>query len=628
MARQMLLGFLYFPQCTRVESFEPYWVLDRWTRERSAADLRIMRAMGSGCMRIHLTPPVPGANAYDRLNDRRITPVTGRKYLEMLDFVVKTAREVGLLVHFDIASSFTEVSEESLDGWIGRYRGLVESYQFANENWSLFESDMREGSSASFERFEELLRHARTIDPHAKYTADIFAPQVEHIRARFPRLYEGLDVLSTHPYYMADHRGWTEPYLKLLVQSHTPGVRPPADFPWLPDRILLQRFWGIADFAKEIWVTELVASGDGIWSSLVPDEVQAEGWRRAVDGLAGCDLVTRIYHAWFTDKMHSMDSGLTHQLGAVRYDGSPKQLTRAFQEKAEQYAPPESLVHRLGIEVQSIEASGRAASIGLVITNRGQARISGRARLELPAGITSGTDALAFDLGPGQALRREAALAIGELKETSNHVFLRVEASGQVHYGWGVVKRPQPLSLSSGDGGLPGVRYLPDLSAAQQFLTRYGDECAVVVGPGAVHWDTELGYRLKIVLETLRGHPVMLKTWFMLSEVWDLPLLIVGRPEVNFIAQVVELGLPAGRRAAALGPGEGFVQLIERPLGEDIGPAELTMQHKLVGFHACPAALYITGGDEAGTRAAAFDLIRRIWRPEGSAPPKAAWLVG
>jgi hypothetical protein len=631
MAREMLLGFLYFPQVERVESFDPWWVLDRWTKERAAADLKIMRAMGSSCMRIHLTPPVPGATAYDRLNDRRVTPITGKRYLEMLDHVVKTARDVGLLVHFDIASSFSEVSEESLDGWIPRYRGLVESYQFANENWSLFETDMQEGSSASFQRFEELLERARRLDPQAKYTADIFAPQVEHIRNRFPRLFDGLDVLSTHPYYYADHRGWTEPYLQQLVASHTVGAKPLPDFPWLPDQILLQKFWGIADFGKPVWVTELVASGDGVWSCLVPDEVQADGWRRAVDGLATCPLVTRIYHAWFTDKMHSMESGITHQLGAVRYDGSPKLLTKAFQETAEAYAPADSLVRLLCIEVPAVTAPEGVAGITLTckISNRGAAPISGRARVELPAGITTATEPFDFALAPGHTLSRDLRLSIGELSETANHVFLRVEASGQTHYGWGVVNRPRPLVLGREKRGLPGIRHLPDTDAVQAFLTRYGDECAIVVGPGALHWDTELGYRLKIVLESMRGHPVPLKTWFMISEVWDRPLVILGRPEINFIAQLVEMGLPAAGRAESLAPGEGFLQVIDRPLGVQIGPPEVTIREKLVGFHACPAGLYVAGGDAEGTKKAAYELIRRLWNPKDGTPgPKAAWLIG
>ena len=141
MASEMLFGFCYMPQIIRVEDFSPYWVHDRWTKERTLADLKIMRAIGSSCIRVHITPPVPGATSYDRLGDRRTVPITGEKYLELYDLIVQTAHDLGMAIHFDIGSSISEVSEASLDGWIPRYRELVSSYQFGNENYDAFETD-------------------------------------------------------------------------------------------------------------------------------------------------------------------------------------------------------------------------------------------------------------------------------------------------------------------------------------------------------------------------------------------------------------------------------------------------------------------------------------------------------
>jgi hypothetical protein len=65
---------------------------------------------------------------------------------------------------------------------------------------------------------------------------------------------------------------------------------------------------------------------------------------------------------------------------------------------------------------------------------------------------------------------------------------------------------------------------------------------------------------------------------------------------------------------------------IERPLGEAIGAWSTEMRGKLVGFPDCPAALYLAGGDDAGTRAATYDLIGRLWHPQGSTGPKVHWL--
>ncbi len=404
----------------------------------------------------------------------------------------------------------------------------------------------------------------------------------------------------------------------------------------------MERFAGIADFGREIWVTEIAAHADGFWSALVPDEARAAGWRKVAAGLAGCDQVTRVYYCWLTDKMHTMEAGIT-QIGAISYDGAPTQLTHAYREMAEAYAPAGSIVARLRVHVDTVRTTPGEASlpIGLRIANCGHEPISGRARLELPEGLSGDTAPFAFSLQPGERLDREAILQVedplqrvedplqrvGALPEPHNHVFLRVEADGQVHYGWGMVSDPRPLALAGDEYALPGVTYGPDLAAVQEFLGRHGDECAIVVGPGSGHWDTELAYRLKIVLEMLRDRPIPLRTAFRLPEVWDRPLIVVGRPGLNFCAQLMEFALPPDRRAESCPPGQGFVQVVHQPLGEPYGTTwDTSPREKLLGFHGSPAALYIAGGDDAGTKAAAYDLIRRLWHPRGSPGPKAHWL--
>ncbi|NLE99474.1 MAG: hypothetical protein GX601_00700 [Anaerolineales bacterium] len=627
MAKDMLFGFCYMPQLIRVEDFSPYWVLDRWTRENTLTDLKIMRAIGSSCIRVHITPPLPGATAYDRLSDRRTVPITGEKYLELTDLIVETARALGLRVHFDIGSSLSEVSEISIDGWIGRYRGLVESYQFANENYASFATDMTEGRPVTFERYAGLLARARRLDPAAKFTADLFAPQIAYARDHFPELYDGLDILNTHPYYCTDHRGWTDEWIEALVAVHTRGGSWPDGIPWKPETVMMQNFAGIADFDKELWITETAATGDGFWSALVPDDVEAACWRTGIQALVGCEQLTRVYWCWFSDKMHSVEAGVT-QAGAVNYDRTPTPLTRAFQELAEAHAPAESIVRRLRVELDSItvDAGAREALLTARITNHDQSRVHGRARLEPPEGLSGTSDPFEFTLAPGQTVMREFPLRVGSLPETTNHVFLRVEADGQVHYGWGMVVQPKSVVLASEGLQVPGVRYLPDPEAVQDFLTRYGDQCTVVVGPGSGHWDVELGFRLKTVFGALLGRTVPIKTWFMIEEVWDRPLIVVGRPALNFIAQIIEFGLPPESRACALAPGEGFVQMVDRPLGDPMGGWNTSPREKLLGFRKCPAALYIAGGDDDGTKKATYDLIRRIWHPEGEAAPRVWWV--
>jgi len=626
MAHEMLFGFCYMPQIIRVEDFFPYWVQDRYTRERTLEDLRIMRAIGAGCLRVHITPPLPGATAYDRLHDRRTVPISGSKYLQMTDLIVRTAHELGMKVHFDIGSALSEVSEESLVGWIPRYRGMVESYQFANENYGAFRTERIEGRTDTYDHYLRLIKRARELDPTVKFTVDMTTADIEYCRQKLPELFDNLEILNTHPYYNIDHRGWTEEWIRGLVAVHTPGASWPADLPDAPTRIWLQNFLGIADFGRELWITETAATGDGCWSALVQDDTEAQAWRNGITALAQCQQLTRIYWCWFTDKMHSVEAGVT-QAGAVRYDGAPTPLTSAFRELAEEYAPAESILRKLRIRVSDarIDDTTHEATVTLTLANRSGEPIDGRAALELPAGLSGDTAPFAFTLQPGETREWPAALQVGALPETHNHVFLRVEALGQVHYGWGMVVRPRAVVLDRGKTEVPDVRYLPGMDAVQDFLTRYADECAIVVGPGTSHWDMELGFRLKIVLEALTGNSIPIKTWFMIQEVWDQPLIIVGRPTFNFIAQLIEFTFPPERKADSLKPGEGFVQWVEQPLGDYIGSWDCSMRERLLGFHKCPAALYIAGGDDEGSKKATFDLIRRIWRPRGAPKMDLAW---
>ncbi|MGQ9683918.1 MAG: hypothetical protein ACUVX9_15405 [Anaerolineae bacterium] len=628
MADEMLFGFCYMPQVLRVEDFGPYWVLDRWTRERTLSDLKIMRAIGASCVRIHITPPVPGATAYDRLQDRRSVPITGEKYLQMCDLMVHTANDLGMKVHFDIGSSFSEVSEASLDGWITRYRGLVESYQFGNENYSVFADEMASGETYSMDRFRRLLAHARKLDPEATFTADLFTDQLLYLRDHYPDVYEGLGVLNTHPYFSDDDRGWTDEWVEAIVAVHGNGIPWPFDrLPPGAEHVFLHEFSGIAELERDVWITEIVAHADGVWSSLVPEEQKAAGWRKLVQGLARCQRVKRVYYCWLTDKMHALEAGST-QIGAIRYDGAPRPLTEAFREMAETYAAADSLIRRLAVQIEPLDviAGASAATMTCRLENRGSKPIAGQARWELPRGVSGDSSPFVFSLGAGESLVRGIPLQIGALPETHNHVFLRLEAQGSVHYGWGILRSPRPLTVEKADTGIPSVRHVPDLASVQAFLSRYGDACAVVVGPGTGHWDTELGYRLKIVIESLRGRDVPIVTAQRLAEVWDRPLVIVGRPPLNYAAFITELGLPEGLRAEDLDPGHGFVQVVERPLGEPLGSWACGLREKLIGFHRCPAGLYIAGGDDEGTKRAAYDLIRRLWHPEAERAVCAWWV--
>ena len=282
--RRLRFGFCYFPQVTRVEDFYPFWVIDDWHEDGVRNDFGIMKALGCDCIRIHITPPVPGAICYDRWNvaDRRVVPITGEKYTRMLDLEVALAVEKGFSIHFDIGSAFDEITEESVVGWVSRYKDVVESYQFANENYFRFAAD-----HSRLERLERFCALGKQIDPQARFTTDLTAEEVRIIQRDFPKLFDLLDPIVTHGWFFSDQRGWSGDALNQLIASHSGKAVPDRselpDFLLTKEEELLYHFEGITAFEKSIWITEMVGGSNGPFGAFAPDEQQASDWQRVTE---------------------------------------------------------------------------------------------------------------------------------------------------------------------------------------------------------------------------------------------------------------------------------------------------------------------------------------------------------
>ena len=78
-----------------------------------------------------------------------------------------------------------------------------------------------------------------------------------------------------------------------------------------------------------------------------------------------------------------------------------------------------------------------------------------------------------------------------------------------------MIARPGRVEIDGSPAILPElssrVSYAQGIDAVQEFLDVYADHCAIVTGP-ALGSDTECGYRLKIVLESIRCTEIPLRS--------------------------------------------------------------------------------------------------------------------
>ena len=626
--RTILLGINYLPHVTCVEDFSPYWITDNWTERRMVADLKIMKAIGCSFIRIHIYPAMPGKST--------VPGVDAEKFLPMLDLAVETCRDIGLAIHFDICQDVDEYGEEGTKFYLNRYKGRIESYQFGNERYEW----PRDPEKLKW--LQKLAELAHTIDPDAKVSADMLVPDWVKIRDEMPDLYRQLDMCLAHYYAVTDYHGWNEIYTADLVDhlSNPTGRKSVTILSYEQDTSLKEfgdydrkahsydhpfyaGSWAWLD--KEVWITEITTHGYWCWGNVTPEERRVTGWPKVVDAVASApNRLTRIGHHCFRDKMSWREYG-AGQCGIVYYDGAPRPVTRTWRELAVKYSPPDSPLRALECEIPRVVVLDGATKVDLEITltNKTDASLSGEASLELPAGASAEESAFGFSLAPNAAQVWRTQVAVEALPCGNNHVFVRVKIPQGLIYGWGIIARPKRVTVDTTPNLVPElsskVRYARGFEAVQEFLDKYADDCAIVIGPGQ-GMDAEIGYRLKTVLQAMRCCEIPVRSSIQAAEVLHKPFICVGTPEFNLVSRTVEMCIAEDQRITMEnpGPGNGVINVIEAPLGEMSVNGRGSRQARQLGyfFGSCPAALYIAGPDDAGTQAAGYDLISRIWGSE------------
>jgi hypothetical protein len=310
------------------------------------------------------------------------------------------------------------------------------------------------------------------------------------------------------------------------------------------------------------------------------------------------------------------------ECGIVYYDGAPKPATFVFKKMAIKYAPPGSPLATLICDIERVTVSEGAKNVELTVklTNRTSSPVAGKAVLELPDNVTAQQTSLAFSLPAKDSKTWKTQVNVADMHWGNNHAFARVEIPQGTVYGWSIIAKPKRLELDitpAPNAELsPKVRYAQGIEAVQEFLDKYGDECAIIVGPG-MGTDAEVGYRLKSVMQAIRCTEIPVRHCAAATPVLNRPLIVIGTPEYNLISRTVEMALPEDQRVTNTnpGPGNGVITVIQEPFGTRNMNGRDSRQAQQLGyfFGGVPAALYIAGPDDDGTKAAAYDLILRLW---------------
>ena len=623
--RTILFGVNYVGYVHCVEDFSPYWSVDNWTPKRLITDLKIMKAIGCLNVRFHVYPGMTSKTWPSE--------PSGERLVSMLDLAVDTAKDLGMKFHLDMTWDDT-YARESVEFFLKRYRGRIEAYQIGNEQYQW------PSEPGKLEWLQGLVELAHSLDPKAKVSADILVPDWVNIRKNMPELYRQLDLNLAHYYPVTDFRGWNDIYIADLLDhlGNPTGRKSVAEiskelYPKILkefgeyeakstsyDHPLYEGSYGWLD--KELWLSETGTYGYAMYANVVPEPKRATDWVKVVDAIAAAkNRVTRISHYCFRDKISWRGWGEI-QCGIVYYDGAPRAATFAFKKMAVKYSPPDSAMRVVDCEIErvAVPEGANAVELKIKLTNKTTKVLSGEALLELPGNATTKNARLDFSLPAERAKVLKTQVDVSNMTWGNNHVFARVKVPQGLIYGWGVIAKPKRMKIDTtpvlNKALSAKVRYVQGFEAVQEFLDKYGDDCSIQIGP-CLGGDSEMGYRLKLIIQAMRCREVPLKPNVLAIEALNRPIIVIGTPEYNLISRTIEMGLPPEQRVTSTnpGPGKGVIMVVNEPLGERSISGRGSRQAIQVGcyFGGCPAALYLAGPDDEGTQAAVYDLILRIW---------------
>lgn len=586
----LLTGVNYLPQVGMIEDFSPYWIMDRWSTERMEDDFRIMSALGMSMVRFHISPYDPNSVVYPGL--------APGKYLEMLDQAVEFQRRYGLQILLDIGAEFADLTEDVVRLYVERYRGRIAYYQLGNEQYHLLtEKD-------NFLKLCRLIAYGRSIDPSARFSADLMTEDLYRYRDECPAAFNELDFHTIHFYCPVDYRGWDDASLDVYTR-YCSGNGEAVEYPEGYHKITVCRGKSFGGLKRERWVTEVCGQGYFRWGNVTPSEVWAESWRRVMAASRTPNGPSRVCHHCFRDKMSWREFGLG-QSGIVCLDGAPKPVAWVFREESLKGLPDSDLRKHLRLAVEPVNDGQDQARI--VVQNRLPETIHGHLRLCIGNSAGAPTP---VTIPCNRDLTAELPLDDLIIAKGRQNLFVRLEVTQGTVWAYNTLARSQRIVMER-LAPFPSVVYPDDMDAIEEFLNTWGKDLPIITGP-FIGEECEMGYRLKCALDHLLGGDSRVYGSMNCEPATRRPFALVTTMEFNPLGQLIEGALPAERRPEALLKSHaGFVQMVHEPFGSDRnGWSQLRMgiRHP----QQVPAALYIGGRDFDGLRAATYDLIRRFW---------------
>ena len=177
--------------------------------------------------------------------------------------------------------------------------------------------------------------------------------------------------------------------------------------------------------------------------------------------------------------------------------------------------------------------------------------------------------------------------------------------------GWDTLVTPRQLSLKQECSFTGGVKYVGGIENVENFFRRYPEP--VILVNDLAGFDPELGFRLKCVIQSLSGRKIRLASTLDAHEVLDQPLIIIGNPQRNWFAKVLES--MADDRHKVMPDNSSFIAVIENPFKYGKRSSQIA---NAIGFASSPACMYIAGTDDDHVKAAVYDLIYRLWADDSN----------
>jgi len=451
-----------------------------------------------------------------------------------------------------------------------------------------------------------------------------------------------LDMTLIHYYSVTDHRGWSPLYIEQLVYFCSGESE---KFDNLKNEKFIQSefyegSYGYSDFdfKKEKWITEITAGGYHRFSTVVPDEIKVNNWKDVCSAIINRTDVTRVGHHCFRDKMSWREFG-TSQCGVVNIDGSPKPLAFAFKEIAAATLPDTDLSKwvKVNLSVESrwdpktdsddiLKVDSQAKSnnelrtdswadnylLTISLQNYLDREVQGNLELEVSDGIT-------FEEFPKILILKamEETVIKVRLKRFSNtknaatQIFAIFSAKNwktrdNTSVGWYTLKKEKPITLNVTDKAFDGVKYLDDMKSVANFFKRYPNP--VILTGGLIGFDTEMAFRLKSVIQARSGREIKLVSMLNVADVLDQPIIIIGNPQKNYIAGILEQMVDEKYKVSK--DNKSFIAAITDPFKYKKRISDAT---NAIGFAGTPACLYIAGMNDDDLKAAVYDLIRRVY---------------